>query len=545
MANTLLEILNGNYNIGKLCTEQQCASGYGSKTALHWLGADLTPQTYTFEQLDETSNRCAVMLQSQGFQAGDVLFLFLPKRPELFVALLGALKLRLIVAVLFPNIGEEAIRERLEDSRAAGVITCQGYLRRLAAACKGLQAQQKILVTGDAGSLPTEMLPFDRLLEQAEPHFEVAMTPPETPSLLHYTSGSTGRPKGVLHTHGGILHQYATVTEVLGLTAADRYWCTADQGWITGTTYGVIGPWSAGITQVHFEGGYNAEHWLTILEQEQITTWYTAPTALRMLMREPEELFQKHSLAALRTIFSVGEPLNPEVIVWGRTALGKQIYDTWFQTETGAIMIANRPGQHVKPGSMGTPACGIEPAILDDAGNPLPPNQQGQLCLKTGWPSMFVTYLHNQAAYSSKFRNGYYLTGDMAWQDNDGYYWFVGRSDDVINTAGHLVSPFEIESALLELPEIAESAALGIPDELLYEKVVVYICLHQGVEQTPQLALKVRLHVAKRVASIATPQEVCFVERVPKNRSGKIMRRVLRARHLGMPEGDLSTLEDA
>lgn len=546
MINNISDIIvNNQYNIGQICTKRQCERGLSDKVALRWLDANLTPHDYTFAQLDAASDRCAAMLQSQGFLSGDVLFLFLPKHPELFIALLGALKLQLIVSVLFPNIGEEAIRERLEDSHATGIVTCPLYLRKLAAASKGLP-KQRIFLAGDAAAtLPEGMLSFDELLAgQAETPFSVAISPPETPSLLHYTSGSTGRPKGVLHTHGGILHQHATTIDILGLTAADRYWCTADQGWITGTTYGVIGPWSAGVTVLHYEGGYNAEQWLTILEREQVTTWYTAPTALRMLMREPPELFRGHSLETLRTIFSVGEPLNPEVIAWARDMLGKQIYDTWFQTETGAIMISNRPGLEVKSGSMGKPVNGIKAAILDDAGTSLPPNRQGQLCLKAGWPSMFVTYLHNAEAYQGKFRDGYYQTGDMAWQDIDGYFWFVGRTDDVINTAGHLVSPFEIESALLELPEVAESAAVGVPDELLYEKVVAYVCLHREIEHTPQLELKIRLHVAKRVASIATPQEVQFVERIPKNRSGKIMRRVLRARYQGLSEGDLSTLED-
>lgn len=454
-------IRDNDYNIGRICTSRQCEAGRGDRVALRWLSADLEPHEYTFAQLNEASDRCASMLQDQGFRPGDVLFLFLPKRPELFISLLGALKLRLIVGVLFPNIGEEAIRDRLEDSRAAGVITCPGYLKRLLAAGKGLLALERLFVAGEVTAPQPGTLPFNNLLAHASSVFTGETTQPQTPSLLHYTSGSTGRPKGVLHTHGGVLHQHATTRDVLGLTEQDRYWCTADQGWITGTTYGVIGPWSLGVTQLHFEGGYNAEHWLTILEQERVTTWYTAPTALRMLMREPPELFKGRSLTSLRSIFSVGEPLNPEVISWGRTILGRDIHDTWFQTETGAIMIANRPGTAIKPGSMGKPVSGIEVAVLDEDGRSLPPNQQGELCLKAGWPSMFVAYLHNEDAYRGKFRDGYYRTGDMAVRDDEGYVWFVGRNDDVINTAGHLVSPFEIESALLELPEVAESAAVG------------------------------------------------------------------------------------
>jgi acetyl-CoA synthetase len=378
----------------------------------------------------------------------------------------------------------------------------------------------------------------------ASDDFVAQLTSPDTPSVLHYTSGSTGKPKGVLHVHLSILHQSKTATDVLNLTESDIFWCTADQGWVTGTSYGIIGPWSLGVTQIHYGGGYDAKLWFDLLQNEAVTIWYSAPTALRMLMRENAELYKGYELNKLSHIFSVGEPLNPEVITWAQSTLGKNIYDTWFQTETGGIMITNRPGIEIRPGSMGMPLDGIEPAIIAEDGELLDNNKQGNLCIKIGWPSMFVTYLNNKSSYQSKFKNGWYYTGDTAVKDDDGYYWFKGRSDDVINTAGHLISPFEVESALLEVEEVAESGVIGAPDEILYEKVVAFVCLHKQFTWSKDLEVKIRLHISNRASSIATPQEIIIVDSVPKNKSGKIMRRVLKARYLGQDAGDISTLED-
>jgi acetyl-CoA synthetase len=348
----------------------------------------------------------------------------------------------------------------------------------------------------------------------------------------------------VLHQHNSILHQNKTTIEILGLKGNDIFWCTADQGWVTGTSYGIIGPWSLGITQVHYGGGYDAEAWFELLDKEEITVWYTAPTALRMLLREEPGIFENYDLSKLRHISSVGEPLNPEVIHWAKRTLGKEIFDTWWQTETGGIMIANRRGVEIRPGSMGKPVTGIEPGILSDDGAQLPVGVQGNLCIKAGWPSMFITYLNKDEAYRSRFRDGWYYTGDTAYRDAEGYYWFMGRSDDVINTAGHLISPFEIESALLEIEEVAESGVIGAPDDLLFEKVVAYVALHDRYQYSQELELKIRLHVTNKLSSIATPQELFFVKSIPKNKSGKIMRRVLKARYQGNDAGDISTLEE-
>jgi len=392
--------------------------------------------------------------------------------------------------------------------------------------------------------LSEDVLSYPLLMRSMSDDFVAPLTGPSMPSVLHYTSGSTGKPKGVLHVHESILHLHQTSQDVLNLKDSDVFWCTADQGWVTGTSYGIMGPWSLGVTQIHYGGNYDSNAWFDILEREQVTCWYSAPTALRMLMRENPDQFKKYDLNALKHIFSVGEPLNPEVIAWARKILKKDIYDTWFQTETGGIMVTNQPGLPIKPGSMGKPVSGIETAIVADDGILLGDNQMGMLCLKTGWPSMFRTYLNNETVYKQKFRNGYYSTGDKALRDEDGYFWFKGRSDDVINTAGHLISPFEIESALLEIEEVAESGVIGAPDDLLFEKVVAFIALRKQYAYTKELELKIRLYVSNKVSSIATPQDIIVVDKIPKNKSGKIMRRVLKARYLGQETGDLSTLED-
>jgi acetyl-CoA synthetase len=535
--------VDGQYNIGHICTRLQCELGLGGKTAFRWISAKQERCDYTFEALDRASNRFANVLAGLGFAPGSILFTLLPKRPEQFFAFLGALKHRVVAGTLFANFGEEAILDRLQDSGAKGLVTTKGLLKKVLRIRDQLPALEFIIIVDLDEHQSESILSYSALAEAASEDYLAAPTPPETPSVLHYTSGSTGKPKGVLHCHRSILHQSRTAREVLSLEPTDIFWCTADQGWVTGTSYGIIGPWSLGVTQVHYGGGYDARRWFEILEQEKVTVFYSAPTALRMLMREEAGLYREFALPSLRHIFSVGEPLNPEVIAWSRATLGHDIYDTWFQTETGAIMITNRPGLPIRPGSMGTPTGGVEAAILGDDGAPLGPGEIGNLCLRRGWTSMFTTYLNHDSVYQSKFRGEYYFTGDTAIRDEDGYFWFKGRNDDVINTAGHLISPFEIESALLEVEEIAESGVIGAPDDLLYEKVVAFVALHPQYAWSEELELKVRLHVSNKASSIATPQEIIVLDGIPKNNSGKIMRRVLKARYLGQDAGDVSTLE--
>jgi len=532
------------HNIGYLCSGYHCARGLGDKVAMRWLSPRLERTDYTFADLDKQSARVANALQTLGAVAGDVVFTFLPKCPEQFFAFLGALKNECIIGTLFSNFGDDALLDRLSNSGAKILITKRSLYRKVERIRHSLPDLMTVLLVDADEDLAPGLLSWEKLVAAAPDSYPVPVTSPDTPSVLHYTSGSTGKPKGVLHCHRSILQQSITAKDILGLQPDDIFWCTADQGWVTGTSYGIIGPWSMGITQVHFGGGYSAEHWFELLRQEGVSVWYTAPTALRMLMREPLESLGSLAPGSLRSIFSVGEPLNPEVITWGRELLGQEICDTWFQTETGAIMIANRPGTPVRPGSMGKPLAGITPGILADDGRELADGEHGNLCVRAGWDSMFITYLNNDSAYASKFRDGWYYTGDMGWRDSDGYYWFTGRSDDVINTSGHLVSPFEVESALLELPEVAESGVIGVPDAMMFEKVIAFIHFHRQFAFTPELELKIRLHIANRLSTVAIPQEVFPVDAIPKNKSGKIMRRILKARYLGQDAGDTSTLED-
>ncbi|HPD39729.1 MAG TPA: AMP-binding protein, partial [Mesotoga infera] len=537
-------IHNGQFNIGHICTKQQCDHGLQEKVAMRFISQALERTDYTFGDIERNSNRFANALLELGLSEGDIVFSFLPKTPEQFFSFLGILKIKAIAGTLFSSFGEDALLDRLGDSKARCLITRKSSMKKINRIRDRLPELKHIILIDVPGHESPDILSYSQLTQNASDVYDVPQTGPETPSVLHYTSGSTGKPKGVLHLHRSVLHQNSTSKEILNLADKDIYWCTADQGWVTGTSYGIIGPWSLGVTQVHFAGGYDPALWFEILQREKITVWYTAPTALRMLMQQSDDFFADYDLSSLKYIFSVGEPLNPEIVHWSRRVLKKEIYDTWFQTETGGIMISNRPGFTVKPGSMGKPVGSVEAAIIEDGGTVLTEGKRGNLCLKLGWPSMFSTYINKREAYESKFKNGFYYSGDTAYTDGDGYYWFTGRSDDVINTAGHLISPFEIESALLEIPEIAESGVIGAPDDLLFEKVVAFVALKEQCEWTRDLELKIRIKVSNKVSTIATPQEIIVVDSVPKNKSGKIMRRVLKAIYKGEDPGDLSTMED-
>jgi acetyl-CoA synthetase len=540
---TPVEIINGQYNIAHICTRQQCMSGKGKKTAFRWIDTSGNKDDISFERLDEESNRMANMLCDIGIQKGDIVFTFLPKMPEQFYAFLGILKIQAVAGTLFSNFGEDALVDRLGDSGACAVITRKSLLKKVLRAKAKLQKLTYILVTDIPEDQSADILSIPRMLQSASKFFEAEITSPETLSVLHYTSGSTGKPKGVLHHHKSVLLQSLTMTSVFQPVEEDIFWCTADQGWVTGTSYGIIGPWSIGLTQIHFGGGYDAEKWMRLLAEEHITIWYTAPTALRMLMREEESLFASHPLASLKNIFSVGEPLNPEIIHWAEKIFGKKLYDTWFQTETGSIMICNRPGIEIRPGSMGKPIGPVTAQIISESGDLITGNTTGNLCLQAGWDSMFVQYFNNAEVYQNKFKNGYYYSGDLAFSDADGYFWFVGRNDDVINTGGHLISPFEVESALLEIPEVAESAVIGVPDELLWETIVAYVRLKDGFVWNDDIEISIRLYLSNKLSSVATPRALIPINEIPKNKSGKIMRRYLKALYLGEDPGDISTMD--
>lgn len=532
----------GQFNIGYLCSGYQCEKGLANKLAMRYINASGKADDFTFADVDRESNRFANMLSNLGVTKGDRVFTFLPKAPEQFFAFLGTLKREAVCGTLFANFGDEALLDRLGDAGPKVVVTKKSLAKKVLRIADQLPMLEHILVV-DSDENEGLVKSYHGLAQVTGADYETPITAAETPSVLHYTSGSTGKPKGVQHCHATVLNQAFTGKNVLGLKPDDIFWCTADQGWVTGTSYGIIAPWVLGITQIQFAGQFDKDEWFRLLNDQKVTCWYTAPTALRMLMKADPTAEVLLNSQDLSRIFSVGEPLNPEVMFWGEKVFEQSIYDTWFQTETGAIMITNSPGLTVKPGSMGKPITGIEPAILDDKGNPCAVGEQGNLCVKTPWPSMFRTYLNNDSAYQSKFKGDYYYTGDTAYVDQEGYFWFCGRSDDVINTSGHLVSPFEVESALLEIDEVAESGVVGLPDEMLFEKIVAFVALNDGAVGDRKLTTKLKLHVSKRASSVAAPHEIVFVDSVPKNKSGKIMRRVLRARYLGEDEGDTSTLE--
>ena len=510
-----------------------------------WVSSSFERTRLTFADLATQSGRLANALQRLGYKSGDILAVFLPRLPETYLSILAALRLELVAAPLFSSFGEEALRDRLDGLGAKGIITRRSLLHRLRKVLPRLAAPLDVLTVDEpAPDEAFRVRALPPLLKTAPPDFDDPATPPSAPSVLHFTSGSTGKPKGVLHCHGAGQTIRGTAVSVLGLEEEDVFWCTADPGWVTGTSYGIFGPWGLGVTQLHYGGGFNPSVWLRLLAEEAVTVWYTAPTALRLLMREDPSLFRDFPAPRLKRIYSIGEPLNPEVIRWARAQFGVEVYDTWFQTETGAIMVANRPPLPVRPGSMGTPVPGVEAAVLDRSGHPRPAGEIGELALQAGFPSLFAEYIHQPEATRAKFSGPWYRSGDQVRLDRDGYFHFIGRADDVINTAGHLVGPFEVESALLELPEVAECAATAVADPVLFEKVAVFIRLAPGWKPSEDLALRVRIHISSKVSSLAAPGEIHFVDRIPKNRSGKIMRRTLRATLEGTDPGDLSTMED-
>jgi acetyl-CoA synthetase len=536
------------YNQASICLDDQ-PDAVLNKTALRWVSATQTIEQYSFLVLSRASNQVANGLQALGVQPQDRVFLFLERIPELYISFFGGLKQQAIICPIFPAFGPEALLDRLLDAQASVVFTSPALKPRIDAIQAQVPSLKTIVVVDRTHQwqpnpdATIQEIDYFSWVAQQSSQFTVAYTPADAPSIMHYTSGTTGKPKGALHRHGACVAQAATAQWVLDLSPQDIYWCTADPGWVTGTSYGIFGPWALGVTQLVFEGAFNPETWYGLLQQHQVTVWYTAPTALRMLMKHGQALPKQFNFSALRHICSVGEPLNPEAIVWARRVFQQEIYDTWWQTETGSIHITNRIGLPVRDGSMGKPFVGVEACVLDDTFTPLPLGSEGALALKATAPSMFKTYWNNESKYESRFKNGWYLTGDRARVDEDGYFWFVGREDDVINTAGHLVGPFEVESALVHHPAVAEAGVIGLPCPERMEVVKAYISLKAGFVQSDELLKEIALFVRTKLAAHAMPREIEIIENLPKTRSGKIMRRLLKARALGLPEGDTSTLE--
>ncbi len=533
-------------NLAHVAIDSHLKTDRRNKKALIWESKRGEEEKYTFQDLSRLSNKFAnVLVRNLGVRKGDRVFFFLERVPEIYIGILGTLKAGGVIGPLFSAFGPDAVRDRVADSEANVLITSPSLMKKINEVIPELPALEHIiLVRRGEGKVDLKGLFYDEVMAEASEAFDIVKTHKEDYAIMHYTSGTTGKPKGAVHVHGAAVGHYATAKYVLDLQEKDTYWCTADPGWVTGTSYGMFGPWLNGATQVVYEGGFSAKHWYSFLERRKVTIWYTAPTAIRMLMKAGNELPRQHGFDSLRHLYSVGEPLNPEAVVWGKEIFGKAFHDNWWQTETGAIMIANYPIQDIKPGSMGRPFPGIHAGIVDDNFNELPPGEEGNLALRPGWPSMFRTYWKKEELYQSRFKNGWYITGDRARKDEEGYYWFVGRTDDVINTAGHLVGPFEVESVLIEHPAVAEAGVIGKPDPIAMEVVKAFVSLKDGYPPSEELRHDIQKFVMKRLSSTAAPREIEFIPTLPKTRSGKIMRRLLKAKELGLPLGDTSTMEE-
>jgi acetyl-CoA synthetase len=538
-------------NIAHEAVDRHAGGRLAESLALRWLGRDGTVRDFSYAELGTETSRFANVLRSLGLGKGDLVAVLAGRIPELYVAALGTLKNRSVFSPLFSAFGPEPIRTRLEIGNAKALVTTDVlYARKIQGLRESLPGLEHVILVGEGGAATSVRGTHDYryLMAAAGETFVIEPTDPEDVALVHFTSGTTGKPKGALHVHGAIVSHHITGKLALDLHPGDVFWCTADPGWVTGTSYGIISPLSNGVTMIVDEADFDAQRWYEILESEHVSVWYTAPTAIRMLMKTGVEVAREHEFPALRFLASVGEPLNPEGVVWGEEVFGRPFHDNWWQTETGGIMIANFASMDVRPGSMGRPVPGVEAGIVHQRKDGsvvevTTPGEQGTIALRPGWPSMFRGYLGDPERYEKCFAGGWYLTGDLARRDSDGYFWFVGRADDVIKTSGHLIGPFEVESILLEHPAVAEAGVIGKPDPVAGEVVKAFVTLKPGYEGSHELERELLAHARVRLGAVVAPKEISFVDTVPRTRSGKIMRRLLKARELGLEEGDVSTLE--
>jgi acetyl-CoA synthetase len=540
-------------NIAHEAVDRHARGHRADHLAVRWLGRRGEVRDFTYADLERETARFANVLVGLGIGKGDLVGGLAGRIPELYVGVLGTLKHRSVFSPLFSAFGPEPIRTRLALGHAKALLTTEPlYRRKIEAIRDGLPELEHVIVIGEGGSetdIPGTH-DYRRLMAAASDTYEIGPTDPEDVALVHFTSGTTGKPKGAVHVHNAIVSHTVTGRLALDLHPEDVFWCTADPGWVTGTSYGIISPLSNGVTMIVDEAEFDAERWYGILEEQAVTVWYTAPTAIRMMMKTGIELVREHSYPALRFCASVGEPLNPSGVVFGRDAFGLAFHDNWWQTETGGIMIANFAAMDIRPGSMGRPLPGIEAGVvhrLEEGGVEVvtESGEEGELALRPGWPSMFRGYLGEPERYASCFRDGWYLTGDLVRRDEDGYFWFVGRADDVIKTSGHLIGPFEVESVLLEHAAVAQAGVIGKPDPVAGEIVKAFVTLKPGFEPSRELEKDISAHARIRLGAVVAPKEIEFVESVPTTRSGKIMRRLLKAHELGLPEGDVSTMDTA
>jgi len=532
----------GPYNVAWEAVDRH-ARQRPDKVAIHSVRANGEVQSLTFADISRLSSMFADSLSRSGVRRGDRVFVYLDRRSELFISMIGIAKMGAVACPLFSALGPEAVRDRLLDGAPSAIITSPYLNERISSVLKEASPAPLVVCVGEG--CPANAVPYSQLIGSGSPDFQTVSMRPDEPYIIHYTSGSTGKPKGVVLPHRAMLQQLSGAKYVSDLRDGDVFWCTADPGWVTGTSMGIFGPWYLGITIISFEGRFDARSWYSIVDRFKVTVWFTAPTALRMLMKAGDEVVREFDLSSLRHMCSAGEPLNPHVVRWGMDVLKRRIHDNWWQTETGAPCISNYPCMTVKPGSMGKAVPGVVAAIVDENGMELPPGKEGFLALRPGWPSMMTGIWGNVTKYREYFYvPGWYASGDQAYRDKDGYIWFLGRADDVIKTSGERLGPFEVESALIEHPAVAESAVVGKPDELRGEIVKAFIVLRPGNEPSERLREDITNFVRVRLAYYAYPREIEFVDALPKTRSGKIMRRVLKAKEGGHETGDLSMLED-
>jgi len=547
--NRLGGLPGGGLNMGWEAVDRHVVEGSGERVAIRHIGRDDRVRDITFSDLARASNRFAGVLSGLGIDRGQTVFSLAGRVPALYAAALGTLKRGAVFCPLFSAFGPEPIHARLSIGRGRALVTTRAlYARKVAALRERLpDLDWVLLIDGTPDDETDGVRALDPLMAVAADDHPTVRTQPDDLALMHFTSGTTGKPKGAVHAHEAVVAHAATGRYALDLHEDDVFWCTADPGWVTGMSYGIVSPLVNGVTSIVDEAEFDADRWYRNLQDHRVTVWYTAPTAIRMLMKAGADLARKYDLSSLRFLASVGEPLNPEAVVWGNETFGLPFHDNWWQTETGGIMIANYAAMPVKPGSMGRPLPGIEAAIVEhEDGRVRPiekPGTEGELALRAGWPSMFRGYHGEEERYAKCFVDGWYLTGDMAKRDADGYYWFVGRTDDVIKTAGHLIGPFEVESVLMEHPAVAEVGVIGKPDPVAGAVIKAFVALRSGFEPSPGLERELMALARRRLGPAVAPREIAFRDNLPKTRSGKIMRRLLKARELGLPEGDLSTLE--
>ncbi|WP_028545035.1 acetate--CoA ligase [Paenibacillus taiwanensis] len=533
---------SGKVNMAYEAIDRHVVEGRADKIALYYSDAQ-RDESYTYGELSRKSNQFANVLRKFGIGKGERVFIFMPRTPELYFSLLGTLKVGAVVGPLFEAFMETAVKDRLEDSGAIAIVTTPALLHRIQRS--ELPALKHIIVVGEGVQAEEGIIDFYSEMDAASEEAELEWLGREDGLIIHYTSGSTGKPKGVYHVQNAMVQHYYTGKIVLDLKEDDVYWCTADPGWVTGTSYGIFAPWLNGVSNVVRGGRFSPQDWYGTLQRYKVTIWYSAPTAFRMLMGAGDDLLSGFDLSSIRHVLSVGEPLNPEVVRWGLKVYNQRIHDTWWMTETGAQLICNYPSMDIKPGSMGRPIPGVQASIIDDQGNELPPYRMGNLAIRTPWPSMMRKVWNNPAKYEEYFRlQGWYVSGDSAYRDEDGYFWFQGRIDDVINTSGERVGPFEVESKLVEHPAVAEAGVIGKPDPMRGEIIKAFISLREGYVPSDELKADISKFVKEGLSAHASPREIEFKDKLPKTRSGKIMRRVLKAWELNLPTGDLSTIED-